>query len=69
MCGRVVAGGLTTIDVLVFGEDEMVALGIFVEPQLPMTHLRPQTVQEDNQCPENKSGFGSGLLFTIGRRR
>ena len=54
MCGRVVAVGLAAVDVLAFGEDEVATLGIFVEPQLPMTHLRQQTVEEDNQRPGNK---------------
>lgn len=39
MCGRVVTGGLTAIDVLACGEDEMATLGILIEQELPMTHL------------------------------
>jgi len=37
--GRVVAGGLTTIYVLTAGESQMATGGMFIEPQLPMTHL------------------------------
>ena len=40
MCGRVVAGGLTAVDVLTAGESQMAAGGMFIEPQLPMTHLQ-----------------------------
>lgn len=40
MCGRVEAERLPAIDVLAGGEDEVATLGIFVEPQLPMTHPR-----------------------------
>ena len=39
VCGRVVAGGLTAVDVLVAGERQVATEGMFIEPQLPMTHL------------------------------
>jgi len=40
VCGGVEAERLAAIDVLAGGEDEVATLGIFVEPQLPMTHPR-----------------------------
>lgn len=40
VCGGVVTDGQAAIDVLTSSEDQVTALGIFVEPQLPMTHLR-----------------------------
>jgi len=40
MCGRVVAGGLTAINVLTADESQMATVGMFIEPQLPMTHLQ-----------------------------
>lgn len=40
MRSGVVAGGLATVDVLAAGEGQMAAGGMFVEPQLPMTHLQ-----------------------------
>ena len=40
VCGRVVAGGLATVYVLTGGESQMAAGGMFIEPQLPMTHLQ-----------------------------
>jgi hypothetical protein len=46
MCGRVVTGGLTAIDVLASGEGEMATLGILIEPELPMTHLNVRRQQK-----------------------
>ena len=40
MRGRVVAGCLTTIDILTGGKSQMATGGMFIEPQLPMTHLQ-----------------------------
>jgi len=40
VCSRVVAGGLAAIHVLTAGESQMATGGMFVEPQLPMTHLQ-----------------------------
>lgn len=40
VCGRVETGCLSAVHVLATGENEMATLGIFVEPQLPMTHLK-----------------------------
>ena len=40
VCGRVVTSGQTTIDVFASGKNQMGTLGIFVEPQLPMTHVK-----------------------------
>ena len=39
MYSGVVAGGLTAIDVLTASEGQVATGGMFVEPQLPMTHL------------------------------
>ena len=47
MCSRVVAVGPTAINVLTAGESQMATGGMFVEPQLPMTHLR--AMQESHQ--------------------
>ena len=44
MCDRVVAAGLLTVDVLAPGEGEMATGGMFVEPQLPMTHLQGSAI-------------------------
>jgi len=40
MRSRVVADGLTAINVLTAGESQMATVGMFIEPQLPMTHLQ-----------------------------
>jgi len=37
---RVVAGGLATVHVLTAGESQMATGDMFIEPQLPMTHLQ-----------------------------
>lgn len=67
MCGRVMAGGLAAIHVLTAGESQMAAGGMFIEPQLPMTHL--QAIQENHQRTEEYSELGSGSQWAIGRRR
>jgi len=52
VCGSIVTGVLTAVDVLALDENEMATLGIFLEPQLPMTHLRLcGRFQEHNQRP------------------
>jgi hypothetical protein len=49
----VVAGGLTAINVLTSGESQMATGGMFIEPQLPVTHI-PGTNAK-------RSVLGSGL--------
>lgn len=44
MRGRVETGCLSAVHVLATGENEMGTLDIFVEPQLPMTHLKKLTI-------------------------
>ena len=53
VCGRVVAGGLAAVHVLTAGESQMATGGMFIEPQLPVTHL-PGTKAK-------RSVLGSGL--------
>lgn len=59
MRSRVVAGGLATIDVLTAGEGQVATGCVFVEPQLPMTHL---------QAIQSSGLYGSGRSVGGGRR-
>jgi len=68
--GGVVAGGLTAIDVLASGEGEMTTGGMFIEPQLPMTHLEAvagERISEAGECSELGSGLLSGRSVGGGR--
>jgi len=38
VCNRVVAGGLAAVHVLTAGKSQVATGGVFVEPQLPVTH-------------------------------
>lgn len=62
MCGRVETRFLSAVDVLTTGENEMVTLGIFVEPQLPMTHLKTGGEQSASESKR------IGLWLTVGDR-
>jgi len=65
VCGRVVAGCLTTIDVLTAGEREMGTGNMFIEPQLPMTHLQA-IAGEPSVVPGNAANWVQWL--TVGDR-
>ena len=71
VCGGVVAGDLTAIDILAGGEGEMTTGGMFIEPQLPMTHLEAVAggrISEAGECSELGSGLLSGRSVGGGRR-
>jgi len=71
VCGGVVAGGQTAVDVLAGGEGEMTTGGMFIEPQLPMTHLEAiagERISEAGECSELGSGLLSGRSVGGGRR-
>lgn len=59
MCSRVVAVGPTAIDVLTAGEGQMATGGMFVEPQLPMTHL--QAMETNHQWSRGIERIGFWL--------
>jgi hypothetical protein len=68
MCGGVVADGLTTIDVLAAGESQVATGGMFVKPQLPMTHL--QAIGGEPSVKPGNAAIGlTGSQQAIGRRR
>ena len=69
VCGRVVAGGLPTVNVLAPGEGEMTTGGMFVEPQFPMTHLQAREPGSAIAGGMQPTGFDGSQQWAIGRRR
>ena len=70
VCGRVVAGGLAAVDVLTGGESQVATEGVFIEPQLPMTHLEANA-GEPSGNPRNVANWDlaySGRSVGGGRR-
>lgn len=53
MCSGIVAGGLVAVHVLTANEGQMATGGMFIEPQLPVTHLR--ATQGKSVVPGNKA--------------
>jgi len=72
MCGRVVAGGLTAVDILTAPESQMATGGMFIEPQLPMTHLqaiaKEPSVNAGN-ATDSVLAYSSGRSVGGGRRQ